>query len=73
MPVIATHRMADREYHVLHFLINFYKNQDAATAVEYGLIVGLLSAALIAGASNVSSNINAVFQFIADIFAQLIP
>ncbi|KAA1234569.1 Flp family type IVb pilin [Agrobacterium tumefaciens] len=55
---------------MLHFFINFCKNEDGATAVEYGLIVGLLSAALIAGAGNISSNINAVFQFIVDTFAQ---
>nr|WP_153315793.1 Flp family type IVb pilin [Agrobacterium tumefaciens] len=54
----------------MHFFINFCKNEDGATAVEYGLIVGLLSAALIAGAGNISSNINAVFQFIVDTFAQ---
>lgn len=61
----------DGEYPVLHFFINFFcKNEDGATAVEYGLIVGLLSAALIAGAGNISSNINAVFQFIVDTFAQ---
>nr|WP_236776813.1 Flp family type IVb pilin [Agrobacterium tumefaciens] len=54
----------------MHSFINFCKNEDGATAVEYGLIVGLLSAALIAGAGNISSNINAVFQFIVDTFAQ---
>ncbi|WP_313610113.1 Flp family type IVb pilin, partial [Rhizobium sp.] len=50
--------MADGEYPVLHFLIGFYKDERGATAVEYGLIVGLISAALIGGATAISSNIN---------------
>ena len=33
------------------------------------LIAGLISAALIAGAGSISSNINAVFQFIVDTLA----
>ncbi len=69
MPVVETHRMVDGEYPVLHFFINFCKNEDGATAVEYGLIVGVISAALIAGAGTISSNINSVFQFIADTLA----
>ncbi|MQB10269.1 MULTISPECIES: Flp family type IVb pilin [Agrobacterium] len=50
--------------------INFCKNEDGATAVEYGLIVGLISAALIGGASTISSDINTVFQFLTDTFAK---
>ncbi|WP_421400034.1 Flp family type IVb pilin [Agrobacterium fabrum] len=60
--------MADGEYPVLHFLINFCKNENGATAVEYGLIAGIISAALIAGLGNISGGINAVFQFIVDAF-----
>ncbi|MBA4774719.1 MULTISPECIES: Flp family type IVb pilin [Agrobacterium] len=62
--------MADGEYPVLHFLINLCKNENGATAVEYGLIVGVISAALIVGAGSISSNINDVFQFIADTLAE---
>ncbi|MFK0205147.1 Flp family type IVb pilin [Agrobacterium sp. NPDC090283] len=68
MPVVATHRMVDGEYPVLHFFINFCKNEDGATAIEYGLIAGLISAALIAGLGNIGTNIGAVFQFIIDAF-----
>jgi len=60
--------MVDEEYPVLRSFINFCKNEDGATAVEYGLIVGVISAALIAGAGTISSNINTVFKFIADTF-----
>ena len=55
---------------MLHFLINLCKNENGATAVEYGLIVGVISAALIVGAGSISSNINDVFQFIADTLAE---
>ncbi|NTZ91224.1 Flp family type IVb pilin [Agrobacterium tumefaciens] len=61
--------MVDGEYPVLRSFINFCKDDDAATAVEYGLIVGVISAALIAGAGTIGSNINSVFQFLADTFA----
>lgn len=68
MPVVETHRMVDGEYPVLHFFINFCKNENGATAVEYGLIAGIISAALIVSLGNISSSINAVFQFIVDAF-----
>ncbi|KAA3501661.1 Flp family type IVb pilin [Rhizobium rhizogenes] len=55
---------------MLFSFINFCKNEDGATAVEYGLIVGLISAALIGGASTISSDINTVFQFLTDTFAK---
>lgn len=71
MPAVGTHRKADGDYPVLHFFISFCKDERGATAVEYGLIVGLISAALIGGATAVGSNINAVFQFIADTFADI--
>ncbi|WP_332305572.1 Flp family type IVb pilin [Rhizobium sp. GR12] len=63
--------MVDGEYPVLHCFISLCKDEGGATAVEYGLIVGLISAALIAGADAISSNINTVFQFIADTFANI--
>lgn len=55
---------------MLRSFINFCKNEEAATAVEYGLIIGVISAALIAGADTISSNINTVFKFIADTLAK---
>ncbi|HCD85581.1 Flp family type IVb pilin [Agrobacterium tumefaciens] len=61
--------MADGEYPVLHFFISFCKDERGATAVEYGLIAGLISLALVGGAGTISSNINALFQFIADTLA----
>ncbi|KAJ32539.1 Flp family type IVb pilin [Rhizobium pusense] len=61
--------MADWAYSVLRSFIDFCRNEDGASAVEYGLIVAVISVALVGGASAISSNINALFQFIADTFA----
>ncbi|MEA1842196.1 Flp family type IVb pilin [Agrobacterium tumefaciens] len=63
--------MADGEYPVLHCFIRFFKDENGATAVEYGLIVGVISAAIIGGGTTVGSTINAVFQFLADTFANI--
>ncbi|WIE40514.1 Flp family type IVb pilin [Agrobacterium tumefaciens] len=63
--------MADGEYPVLHCFIRFFKDENGATAVEYGLIVGIISAAIIGSGTTIGSNINAVFQFLADTFANI--
>ncbi|MBO9110581.1 MULTISPECIES: Flp family type IVb pilin [Rhizobium/Agrobacterium group] len=63
--------MADGEYPVLHCFIRFFKDENGATAVEYGLIVGVISATIIGGGATIGSNINAVFQFLADTFANI--
>ncbi|QCL92401.1 Flp family type IVb pilin [Agrobacterium sp. LC34] len=55
---------------MLRSFINFCKNEDGATAIEYGLIVAVISVGIIGGASAVSTSINAIFQFIADTFAE---
>ncbi|MBW9069016.1 MULTISPECIES: Flp family type IVb pilin [Rhizobium/Agrobacterium group] len=56
---------------MLRSFIDFCRNEDGASAVEYGLIVAVISVALVGGASAISSNINALFQFIADTFASV--
>lgn len=56
---------------MLHCFIRFFKDENGATAVEYGLIVGVISAAIIGGGATIGSTINAVFQFLADTFANI--
>ncbi|NSZ64869.1 pilus assembly protein Flp/PilA [Rhizobium sp. AN5] len=56
---------------MLHCFIRFFKDENGATAVEYGLIVGIISAAIIGSGTTIGSNINAVFQFLADTFANI--
>ncbi|WP_322026204.1 Flp family type IVb pilin [Burkholderia sp. BCC1977] len=39
----------------------FLKEEDGVTAIEYGLIAGLIAVAIIAGASSVGSNLSSTF------------
>lgn len=42
----------------------FLKDESGATAVEYGLIAGLISVALITGATAIGSTLNSKFNSI---------
>lgn len=48
--------------------VKFLKDESGATAIEYGLIAGLISIALIAGATTVGSSLSASFANIATKF-----
>jgi pilus assembly protein Flp/PilA len=43
----------------------FVRNESGATAIEYGLIAGLISIVIITGVTAVGSSLSAVFQGIA--------
>lgn len=49
-------------------LRNFMKNEDGATAIEYGLIAALIAVVIIAAVRGVGSSLNSTFT---DINAQL--
>ncbi|WP_081082390.1 Flp family type IVb pilin [Burkholderia diffusa] len=40
----------------------FLKEEDGVTAIEYGLIAGLIAVAIIAGASSVGSSLSSTFS-----------
>ena len=44
---------------------NFINNESGATAIEYGLIAGLLSVVIIVAVSLVGTNLNTVFTDVA--------
>ncbi len=44
----------------------FLREEDGVTAIEYGLIAALIAVVIIAGVTSVGTNLNAVFDFIAD-------
>ena len=44
---------------------NFIRNENGATAIEYGLIASLIAAGIIAGVSLVGTNLSAKFTTIA--------
>lgn len=50
-------------------LRTFFANEGGATAVEYGLIIAIISGALILGLEGVRDNLQAVFQIIIDTIA----
>ncbi len=43
-------------------LSSFIKDQNGATAIEYGLIAGMIALAIVGGMSNFSSNLNFLFS-----------
>jgi len=46
-------------------MIRFFKDEEGATAVEYGLIATLIAIAIIVGAGALGTNLNALFNRIA--------
>ena len=44
---------------------NFIKNESGATAIEYGLIAGLISVVIILAVTLVGTNLNGTFNEVA--------
>lgn len=51
----------------LNAVRTFVREQDAPTSVEYGVMVALIAAVVIAGATILGQNTNAIFQAVAGI------
>lgn len=47
---------------ILRLIKRFRKNDDGATAIEYGLIAALISVVIIAAVSSIGTNLNATFS-----------
>ena len=45
-------------------LIRFFKDEEGATAVEYGMIVALIAAVIVAVVATLGTQISAAFQSI---------
>ena len=43
-------------------ITKFFKDEDGATAIEYGLIAALISVAIIGGAKAVGTNLSTTFS-----------
>ena len=50
---------------LVKFIKNFGQEEDGVTAIEYGLIAALIAIVIIAGATLVGTNLNALFTFIS--------
>ena len=49
----------------LRLIKRFRKSEDAATAIEYGIIAALISVAIITAVTSVGTNLNATFSEVA--------
>ena len=47
------------------FLLSFARDESGATAIEYGLIAGLISVVIITAVTTVGTNLSAKFNTIA--------
>lgn len=54
-------------------ILQFIRDEEGATAVEYGLIVGLIAAAIITVVATLGDNIAALFDTIADEVSDATP
>ncbi|WP_027011026.1 Flp family type IVb pilin [Comamonas sp. B-9] len=48
---------------------NFWNDEEGATAIEYGLIAGLIAVAIITVLTAMGTNLNALFGYIRDALA----
>ncbi|MFD2754328.1 Flp family type IVb pilin [Comamonas terrae] len=49
-----------------NFIKNFWKDEEGATAIEYGLIAGLIAVAIIATVTTLGGQLDSIFQSISD-------
>ena len=52
---------------------NFFNEEDGPTAVEYGVMVALIAAVVIAGATILGTNTNDIFQGVANVIGPIVP
>jgi pilus assembly protein Flp/PilA len=50
----------------MRLMIKFLRDDDGATAVEYGLIAGLIAVSIIAGLDGLSNSLNNTFNYLGD-------
>jgi pilus assembly protein Flp/PilA len=46
-------------------LMRFFKEEDGATAVEYGIMVALIAAVIVTAVGLIGTNLNATFEDVA--------
>ena len=50
---------------LVHRVFGYFKDEEGATAIEYGLLAALISVAIIVAVGYVGSNLNIVFNNVA--------
>lgn len=54
-------------------IIKFLKDEEGATAIEYGLIAGLISVAIIVAVTAIGDDLTAVFEAISEKLQAAVP
>ena len=52
---------------------NFWKDEEGATAIEYGLIAGLIAVGIVVGATALGTDLNGLFTRIATKLTGFVP
>ena len=55
----------------MQHIINFFKDEEGATAVEYGLLVALIAAIIVTVVATLGLQIKAAFQAVVDALPDL--
>ena len=58
---------------MLKTIRNFARDETGATAIEYGLIAGLVSVAAILSMQALGTSLTTIFQYVADKLAAVVP
>lgn len=52
---------------------SFLRDEEGVTAIEYGLIAALIAVVIIGAVTLIGTNLNTIFQFIADTLTGALP
>jgi len=66
---VTTHLFLKRRCQMVKHIVRFMREQEGTTAVEYGLMIALISAALVAAVALLGTNLTARFNTVAGIVA----
>ncbi|MEM8651854.1 MAG: Flp family type IVb pilin [Pseudomonadota bacterium] len=55
----------------MKLLKEFFQNNDGATAIEYGLIAGLISIAIVGSATTMGSELNTLLTDLGDEYSKI--
>ncbi|MEG0976745.1 MAG: Flp family type IVb pilin [Comamonas sp.] len=56
-----------------NFLKNFWNDEEGATAIEYGLIAGLIAVGIIVAVGGIGEKLKAVFEYIDTTLGAKVP
>ena len=55
---------------IVHGIRSFLSNEQGATAIEYGLLAGLIAVVIIVAVTTIGTNLKTIFQMVADCLAK---